>query len=435
MSMLNDIFWKLKWKIIHAARRRGIEISAGVRSSVPTACITGSVGKTTTTRMVYAILAAQGKVVALATTQGTIIGKQVIRSGDSSGGEHARQLLKNPQVEYGVFEMARGGLISDGLVLDSCTVGAVLNVFDNHLGLSEVRSRDDLARVKKTVVQHAKKMAVLNADDPLCLAMRDHVRAERLCMVSMRHDNPAVAEHISKKGIAVVLDGSSPEALILIQDGAENVGSMSIAEIPATFGGTYRPAVNNALFATAIATGLGVSCDAIWEGLQCFTSSSEDNPGRMNFLSGLPFEVLQTWADGPQAVWEIARFVGLRSDVRSKHIMFCGMGNRPDWFLRDMAFAVSGVFDSYICSDWASLRGRAPLETANLLADSLLKRRVPTDAVTVAPSHDDALRMALERPRPGDLLVLVTFSGPRAREIFEEFRCGKSGQQTSTENR
>ena len=163
-----DFYWKKKRKLLRSARRRGFDLK--FNPSVPTAGVTGSVGKTTTCRMLAHILTHEGFRVALSTTQGAYVGREILKAGDMAGGESAGRLLADPRVRSGVFELARGGLIADGMVLSSIDAGAVLNVHDNHIGLNGMNSREDLARVKSEVVRRARKIAVLNADDPLCVS-------------------------------------------------------------------------------------------------------------------------------------------------------------------------------------------------------------------------------------------------------------------------
>jgi len=402
-----DFYWKKKFKLIRSLRRRGI----GFRlvPSVPSVGVTGSVGKTTTCRLVARILAAAGKTVALATTQGMYVGPELVRKGDLAGGDSAGRLLVDPRVQAGVFELARGGLISDGMVLSAVDVGAVLNVFDNHIGLDGVDSREGLAGVKSVVVRNARVLAVLNADDPLCVAMAGSATAP-VCFVSMRPDNSVLQGHLDAGGFGAYLDGPEEDPVLHLRRGRSEIGRLEGCRIPTTLGGVFRPALHNALFAAAIACGLGVQWEVIRDSLYDFRSTSESNPGRMNMLPGFPFDVLTTWADGPEAMAELSRYARSRSGAGRKRIMFCAAGNRPDWFLRKTALTVSGVYDTYLCSDWDTLRGRPPLETARLLAQTLRDEGVPGSCVTVAPSHDEALRMAFESACAGDLLVLVTFS-------------------------
>jgi cyanophycin synthetase len=414
-----DYCWKRKRTFLRSARRRGYDLKLVPR--VPTAGVTGSVGKTTTCRMVAHILARAGLRVGLTTTQGAYVGREVLRRGDLAGGDWAGRLLLDPRVQAGVFELARGGLIEDGMVLSAIDVGAVLNVHDNHVGLDGVNSREDLALVKSEVVRRAKKLAVLNADDPLCLRMREHVTAPRLCLVTGRADNPAVLRHVAEQGLAVLPDGGSSGTLRMVE-GGRLVGSLDPASIPAAWGGVFVPAVRNAMFAMAIAHGLGLGWHAIEDGLACFQSTCDSNPGRMNFLPDLPFKALLTWADGPEALSGLAAFVRSQAIEGRKHLMLCAVGNRPESFVLDSARSVAGAFDAYICSDWRDLRGREPGDVARLLSRGLLESGIPGDAVTVAQSHERALRLAFTRPAPGDMLVVVTYGEDEALKAAQRRR-------------
>jgi cyanophycin synthetase len=422
-SLLNrmlDAYWKKKRTLLRSARRRGYDLKLVPR--VPSAGITGSVGKTTTCRMVAHILTHAGLRVALSTTQGAYVGSETVRRGDQAGGECAGRLLVDPRVQAGVFELARGGLIEDGMVLSAVDVGAVLNVYDNHVGLDGVTSREGLALVKQEVVRRARKLAVLNADDPLCLRMAGCLTARRLCLVTEHEDRPEVRAHRARNGLAVLLAGGDGGVIRLVE-GERQIGGLDAASIPAAWGGAFRPAVSNAMFAVAIAHGLGMDWQTIAEGLAGFHSSCEANPGRMNFLPGLPYEALLTWADGPQALSGVADFVRSRDVGGRKLLMFCAVGNRPDAFVLDSARSVAGAFDAYICSDWRDLRGRQPAEVARLLSRGLLRSGVPQDRITVAQSHEAALQVAFARSAPGDMLVVVTYGEDKPLEAARRHRC------------
>ena len=380
----------------------------GSASRVPTAGITGSIGKTTTCRMVAAILGHGGARVGLSTTQGVYVDGDPLWSGDFAGGAGACQLLLNPRVQAGVFELARGGLLKKGLVIDGCDVGAVLNVHDNHIGLNGVASREDLARVKRLVVENARKMAVLNADEPMCLAMREHIAAS-ICLVTERPDNPAVQEHRLAGGAAAVLEGPAGAPMLKLYAGDRIVGEMPAADIPASWGGAFRPAMVNALYAAAIAHGLGIGFAAIAAALAKFQSTAQSNPGRMNFYENRPFRVLVTWADGRHSIADLARFVQSREVHGTKRLLLCAMGNRPDNFLLETGAAAAAAFGQYICCDWVDLRGRPPRATAALLAQGLTGAGVPHQSVAVAADYDDGLRMAFDSALPGDLLVVTSF--------------------------
>lgn len=397
----------LGWLLIKTARRRGFDYKIPVK--IPCAFVTGSLGKTTTCRMLASILAADGKTVALSTTQGIYIGDELIRAGDSSNCTHAYRLLAEKRANAGVFEMARGGLIQQGLAFEGCDVAAALNVYDNHLGLGGIHTREQMAEVKSAVVKAARKMAVLNADDPLCLKMRGQITAPLTCLVSMRPDNPELKAHVRDGGFAVFLDDEKEPSIKMCR-GNGLIGEIPVSEIPSCYNGHFRPAIHNAMFAAALAYGMGVRFHVIRDALGKYQSNAETNPGRMNFYEHLPFRVLVSCTDGPQAVSEILHFVRGMNISGNKYLIFCAAGNRPDSFIKDSGKAAAGIFDHYICCDYEDLRGRLPFETALLLREGLAQNGIEDGRITVASSHDEGLKTALNMPSENDLLVICSLS-------------------------
>ena len=391
---------------------------------VPTVGITGSLGKTTICHMVADILSAAGKNVALSTTQGAWIGNDRIRRGDVAGGKSAASLLLDPSVEAGVFELSRGGLVKIGMWLDSVEIGAVLNVQDNHVGFDGVDTREELARVKSLVVQNARKMAVLNADDPLCLAMRDQLKAPGLCLVSSGPDNEVLQAHQAAGGLVAYLDCREDRweaGEIMLYEGELLVGSLSVGDIGSALGGRYRPAVINALFAVPIAHGLGIGFDSISQTVSSFESTRETNPGRMNFVEGLPYQLYITETDGPVSLKELADFVEKTDVPGKKYIVLGAMGNRLDTFILQTAEAVVGFFDHYICSDWDDdLRGRSPGEVSEMLSRSLIDAGVEQDRITTIPKYEQALERLTAMVSEGDLAI-VSLGGEAVWSKIEPF--------------
>ena len=413
MNTIRIIILKFRWKLIKLARNCGF--NPKIALNIPSAFITGSVGKTTTCRMLAAILAENGKVVGLSTTQGVYIGKETIRVGDSSNCQFGSRLLIDKRVQAGVFELARGGLLEQGIAFNGCDVGAVLNVYDNHLGLGGIHTRADMAKVKSAVVRSARKMAVINADDPLCLAMRDQVVAPNTCLVSMLSDNPIIIDHMKVKGFTAFINNRK-KPVINLYKGNELIGAIAATEIPASYDGAFRPALFTAMFAMALAYGMGVEFNVIRNALSVFQSNEETNPGRMNFHEHLPFKVLITWADGAQALEELAHFIQGMNFSGKKYLMFCSVGNRPNRYIKDMGKSVAGFFTHYICSDHYDLRGRPPCETAELLSEGLIENGVSRESITIASSHQNGLEIALNKPSINDLLVVCTYAFDAARK-------------------
>ena len=396
----------------------------GFDGRIPTVGITGSLGKTTTCHMVADILSAAGKHVACSTTQGAWVGPDRTRRGDIAGGRAAALLMLDPSVDAGVFELARGGLLKIGMGLDSVEVGVVLNVHDNHVGFDGISTIEELARVKSLVVQNARKLAVLNADNPLCLAMRDVVTAPRLCLVSTGPDNVELKAHQTAGGLVAYLDGfdgHDGSGEIRLFEGTQCIGSLSVGAIRSSIGGRYRPAVINALFAAAIAHGLGIGFDTICQTLCAFESTREANPGRMNYVDGLPFQFYITEADGPVAQGELARFAAKNIVSGKKYLLLSAMGNRPDTFILQTAAAVVDAFDYFICCDWDDdLRGRSPGEVSELLTRGLIDAGVEQKRIAIVPTHDIAVEQMLSRLSEGDLGI-VSIGGEVVWNKVERF--------------
>ncbi len=384
----------------------------GCNGRIPTVGVTGSLGKTTTCQMVSHILSTTGKCVALSTTQGSWIGNEGIHKGDVAGGMSGALLMRDPCVEAGVFELSRGGLIKAGMVIDSIDVGVVLNVHDNHVGLDGIETREDLARAKSLVVRHTRKMAILNADDPLCLGMRDVVSAPKICLVSSRPDNDEVLLHRSEGGTVVYLDAPHDvweKGNIQLCEGERLIGTIPVESIVSTLGGRYRPALFNALFSTATAHGLGIGFETILRSVSSFESTRESNSGRMNLVDGAPFLLYVTWADGPVANAEIADFARKTEVSGKKILMASATGNRPDRFIQESGLTVADAFDLFICYDMQDRRGRREGETPELLREGLKEAGVAEERIMIIPPLNEAVNETMSRAAKDDLVVITAF--------------------------
>jgi len=415
---MSDARIPLRWKLLRVARRLGLRVEP--RISVPSVFITGSVGKTTTCRMTAAILAAAGKTVGLTTTTGCFVGGRPLRLGDSSAPRWAALVMADRRVDAAVLEMARGGILLDGMPFHGCDVGAVLNVLDDHIGIDGIHTREQLAQVKSLVARKARRIAVLNADDPLVLPMRELTPAREVCLVSRRPDAPAVVAHLAGGGLAALLDPepSGFGGTLRLRRGASEIVSLPAADIPATFGGRFVPAAVNAVFAMAIGHGMGVDAATIREALAAFRSDASDNPGRMNLYRGMPCTLVATKAGGVEAATSIAGFARDFVVPGRKMLVVCAVGNRSEETLRSVGGAYAGAFDGYVCCDWEDRRGRPRGEAAGLLADGLREAGVPQHAIEIEPEHDTAIRRAGAAVGADDLLVVASPTAWRAAGIL-----------------
>src|SRR5260221_10022224 len=262
----------------------------GTPSRIPIASITGTNGKTTTARMLAHIFKLCGHHVGLTTTDGVYIDGQLTVKGDMTGPVAARMVLRDPSVDVAVLESARGGLLRRGLGYRKCTVGAVLNIQSDHLGLKGVDTLEQLAEVKRIVIEVAQDTAILNADDPHCLKMADYTSAKHLCYVTMNIAHPLVKEHIRSGGRAVVLEEGINGHMITLFDHGAHIPLLWTHLIPATLEGRALHNVQNAMFAAAMAFSMGVRLEDIRHGLRTFATSFFQPPARMNVFNEHPFK-------------------------------------------------------------------------------------------------------------------------------------------------
>ena len=379
---------------------------AGTPSRVPIASITGTNGKTTVSRMVAHIHKLSGNMVGLATTDGVYIDGNLTVKGDLTGPRAAQMILRDPTVDAAILETARGGLLRSGLGYERCDVGAVLNIQADHLGLKGVETIEDLARVKRIVIEVATDTAVLNADDELCLKMAEHTKADHICYVTMNAHHPLVREHVRIGGRAVVLEQGMNGHMITIYEHSSNIQLMWTHLIPATIDGKAMHNVQNAMFAAAICYSMGKSLEDIRQGLRTFATSYFQAPGRLNIFEEHPFKVILDYGHNPAAIEAMTKLCTQLEPKGRKIISFSMPGDRRNEDYAAAAAIVAGKFDHYICRVDDGLRGRGPSEVPDLLREALIENGVPDDLIQVIPDEVEAVDAALKMGQTDDLVLL-----------------------------
>ncbi|HET9445696.1 MAG TPA: cyanophycin synthetase, partial [Steroidobacteraceae bacterium] len=278
----------------------------GAPSRVPIAAVTGTNGKTTTARMLAHITKMGGYTPGLTTTDGVYIDGQRTVQGDMTGPMSAQMVLADPQIDMAVLETARGGLIRAGMGVRQVNVGAVLNVQSDHLGLKGIDTLEQLAEVKRVVIEVATDCAVLNADDPLVLKMSGYTEAKNICYVTMNPQHTLVREHIRAGGRACALEAGVNGQMITLYDRGSHIPLLWTHLIPATLEGRAIHNVQNAMFAAAMAFSLGIKLDAIRQGLRTFDTTFFQAPGRMNIFNEHPFKVVFDYGHNAHAVAAMA---------------------------------------------------------------------------------------------------------------------------------
>ncbi len=376
-------------------------------SRIPIAAVTGTNGKTTTSRMLAHILKMSGKTVGLTSTDGVYIDGKLSVPGDMTGPVSAKIILRDPSVDAAVMETARGGLLRGGMGYQNCNVACCLNVSEDHLGLRGIDTLEQLAEIKRVPIEVATDAAVLNADDALCLQMADYTEASAVCYVTMNPGHPLVKKHIRAGGQALVLEEGMNGHMISVYDKEVYTPLLWTHLIPATIEGRAMHNVQNAMFAAALAYNMNVSLEDIRHGLRTFDSTFFQAPGRMNIYDEHPFKVILDYAHNPAAVRAMCDLVD-RFDVEGRRIaVLAAPGDRRDQDIRDIAEAAAGHFDHYItrCDD--NRRGRGQDEVAVMLKNRLLECDVDAAAIEVIPDEQEAIARALELAAPGDLVLVL----------------------------
>ncbi|MFZ9035041.1 MAG: cyanophycin synthetase [Francisellaceae bacterium] len=376
------------------------------KARIPIAAITGTNGKTTTTRMVAHMWKNAGKHVGYTTTDGIYINGKLTVSGDMTGPASAQMVLKDPLVDIAVFETARGGLLRSGMGYDYCNVGACLNVSEDHIGLKGINNLEELAKVKRIVTDAARDAAIFNADDPHCLKMAGFTQAEHILYVTMNPAHALVKEHIRAGGKAVIIEKGVNGDMITIFDNHIHMPVLWTHLIPATMEGRAWHNVQNAMFAVAISYSMGMGLDDIKNGLRTFTSSFFQTPGRMNWYEEHPFKVLMDYAHNPAAVKAIGQMISAMDTKGRRILVLAAPGDRRDEDVLNLAKNAAPYFDYFICKQDDGLRGRAFGAIPGLLKQGLITSGVDVDNICVIDSEQEAVDEALKYASPGDLLVI-----------------------------
>lgn len=395
-----------------------------VPSRIPIAAVTGTNGKTTTSRMLAHVLKMSGKTVGLTSTDGVYIDGNLSVPGDMTGPVSAQIILRDPSVDAAVMEVARGGLVRSGLGFTECNVAACLNISSDHLGLRGIDTLEQLALVKRVPIEVATDAAVLNADDPLCLQMADYTEAKKLCYVTMNPAHPLVKQHIRARGQAFVLEQGMNGHMITIYDNESFTPLLWTHLIPATIEGRALHNVQNAMFAAALAYNLGVSLEGIRQGLRTFDSTYFQAPGRMNIYDEHPFRVILDYAHNPAAVRAMCSLVD-RFEVEGRKIVaLSAPGDRRDEDIREIAAIAAPHFDLFVCRCDDNRRGRGTDEVAVMLKNQLLANGVPAGNIAVVPDEQEATARALEMAQADDLVLILGDNTKRTWKQIIYFNSG-----------
>jgi len=416
----------------------------GSPSRIPIVAVTGSNGKTTTVRMIAHVMKNMGRKVGLTSTDGIYIDGRLTKQVDASGPRSAQTVLQNPRVDSAVFEVARGGILREGLGYGRNDVAVVLNVTGDHLGLREIDTIEQLAAVKRVIVEAVPRdgYAVLNADDELVLEMRMHCSGN-VILFTMRDDHELIERWVRRGRKAVVLRRDEMGEQIVLRDGRRSMPVGYTHQFPATFDGRARMNVQNLLAAVAACHVGGAHLHDIRHGLRTFTTDFFQAPGRLNLVELGGMTVLLDYAHNAVGLQMVGDFVErMTSSPPPAHpgapswsanlrvAVVATAGDRRDDDMRELGRVAARYFDEVIVREDVNPRGRERGETGALVMEGIEQARSQGARVghaRVVTDELEACRSALDRSRPGDLVVLCV---DRAAEVWDEIEARRWADRT-----
>ena len=388
----------------------------GTPSRVPILAITGTNGKTTTSRLISHICRQTGKVVGFTTTDGVYIDDYLVEKGDNTGPYSASMILKDPTVEIAVLETARGGILRSGLAFNQCDVGVVLNVAADHLGIGDIDTIEQMAKVKSVVAEvvSAEGYAVLNADDPLTASMAEKVKG-RVAYFSMSADNPIIHDHIRRGGMAAIYENG----YLSILEGEWTLRIEEAVNIPVTMQGMAPFMIANALAACLATFVQGIDIELIRQGVRTFKPSVAQTPGRMNLFDLGHHHALIDYAHNPAGYEAVGGFVGNWSG--EKVGVVGGPGDRRDDDLILLGKLSAQMFDRIIVKEDNDTRGRRRGEVADLILRGISQENASLRPEVIL-DETEALEKALSTVSEGGLVVIFPESVTQAIDLIEKHR-------------
>jgi len=390
----------------------------GSAGRIPIIAVTGTNGKTTTTRLIAHIAKSAGKKVGYTTSDGVYIQNQLMMKGDCTGPVSSTFVLKDPTVDFAVLECARGGILKAGLAFQNCEVAVVTNVAADHIGLGGIHSIEAMAKVKavvpETVFPHG--YAVLNADDDLVYKMKHDLKCN-IALFSMDENNPRIKEHCADHGLACVYENG----YVTIMKGNWKIRVLPARDIPLTYEAKAMHNINNCLPAVLSAyLYRDITIDDIRTGLQTFIPSESLTPGRLNFFHFKNFTILADFAHNPHGLNLLCDFIS-KLDYPIRIGVISGTGDRRDEDIRELGEISARYFDEIIIRCDKNLRGRTADEIIGLLKEGIdsVNPNIPTNVI---PNEDKALDYIYENAKPGALYTIMCDVVARVLDKIKELK-------------
>jgi len=389
----------------------------GDTGRIPIIAITGTNGKTTTSRLIAHIAKMNGYRVGYTTSDGVYIQNRLLMTGDCTGPSSAEFVLKDPTVNLAILECARGGLLRAGLGFKKCDIGIVTNVAADHLGLKGIHTIEQLAKVKGVIPETVLPdgYAILNADDDLVYEMRRTVDCN-VALFSMDENNPRIKALQRLNGITAVYENG----YVTICRGEWKMRLMKVENIPLTYGGKARFMIQNVLAAILAANVQGISNEDIKAGLETFIPSASQTPGRLNLFEFQNFSILLDYAHNPAGMRALKQFSD-NLEATHKVCIIAGIGDRREEDNNLIGSIAAEIADEIIIRQDKRLRGKTEEELIKML-EAGIKMKDPNMKTTVIPSEEEAITYAVNTAKKGALIILCSDVVPDALALVQKFK-------------
>lgn len=388
----------------------------GKPSRIPIIAVTGTNGKTTTTRLIAHIVKNNGYRVGFTTSDGIYVQNHMLEKGDTTGPISAEYILKDPTVEFAVLETARGGILRAGLGFSRCDIAVITNIQEDHLGLSDIHTLDDLARVKSVVVRSVRKdgWAILNAEDEHCLKIANELSCN-IAYFAMNEDNPKVKQFAKEGKIVAVYENG----FITIKKGEWKIRVERATHVPLTLGGKAKFMIANVLAATLAAYLQGFKTDDISLSLQTFIPSAAQTPGRMNIFDFKRFKVLIDFAHNASGYRGVEEYLST-VEATKKIGIIAGVGDRRDEDIKECATIAARMFDHIIIRQEKHLRGRTEEEIIGLIMEGINDANKEV-TYEIIPKETEAIKHAINSAQDGSFITALSDVVTNAIGIVQEY--------------
>jgi len=389
----------------------------GSTSRIPIIAVSGTNGKTTTTRLIAHMVKTVGYKVGFTTTDGIYIQNRMVEQGDCTGPVSAEFVLKDPTVNYAVLECARGGILKAGLGFHNCDVGIVTNVAADHLGLKDINTIEEMARVKSVVPESVLPdgYAILNADDDLVYDMRKNI-VSKIALFSLDENNPRIVKHCENGGLAAIVENG----FITVCKGTWKIRVDKVINIPLTFSGKAVFMIQNVLPAVLAGFVQGFKIEDMRMALETFIPSPTQTPGRMNIFQFKNFDVMVDYAHNPAGFQALARFHD-KLDAKPKIGIIAGVGDRRDEDIIQLGAVAAQMFDEIIIRQDKNLRGRSDNEIIELMMKGI-KSESEDKKVTVIQKEAAAIEYAIKNAKKGSFITICSDVIPDALEQIMKYK-------------